>query len=397
MKRKSVCLIAQGMVKNNLRLQPWRYLSEVASGLAELGHEVTVISDGNEKGQIQNLLNQVSIHPLVSVRNPIWHRNASLQALLTRLDPDVILWHVGLLSFLHQRLEGLPKTPIIGIFTSPLYRPKHFLRLGIGKLATNYQLTTYHLIGSLLPRMLLRNCMVNSGLSSLVVQTETTRDQLCKRRLWFADIEVISPGIDQAWFMTTAKNNRDLRNALGYEPGDVLIVFYGSPAPMRGLPILVEAFNYAHKINPSLHLLILSRCRPGELQQENSALERLVSSSQFHQYIQLIDGYLDQERLIAHVATADITVHPFELVPSDAPIAPLESAALGKPVVTTRVGCLPELVSGAESYLFEPADPVALSQALLQAAQDKGTATGQTYNRTWQEMASEWSDLIQAL
>jgi glycosyltransferase involved in cell wall biosynthesis len=385
------------MVKNNLRLQPWRYLSEVASGLAELGYEVAIITDENDKGQIQNLLNLVPIYPLASVRNPRWSRNAPLQAMLTHLGPDVILWHVGLLSFLHQRLEGPPKTPIIGIFTSPLYRPKHFFRLGIGKLATNYQLTTYHLIGSLLPRKLLRNCMKNSGLSSLVVQTETTRVQLGEQGLWFADIEMIPPGVDRAWLKTTPKNNGDLCNTLGYESRETLIVFYGSPEPLRGLPILVEAFNYAHKKNPSLHLLILSRRRPGELQQENSDLERLISSSQFHKYIQLIDGYLDQERLIDHVATADITVHPFELVPSDAPIAPLESAALGKPVLTTRVGCLPELVSGAECYLVEPADPIALSQALLQAAQERGTATGQTYNRTWQEMASEWSDLIQAL
>ena len=68
-------------------------------------------------------------------------------------------------------------------------------------------------------------------------------------------------------------------------------------------------------------------------------------------------------------------------------------------MVTTQVACLPELVSSGKYYLVEPADPVALSQALLQAAQDnrlRETTNVQKTMRTWKEMAVEWSQLIQA-
>ena len=45
-RRKSVCLVTSGLVEANLRLQPWRYLHEVARQLAGQGHYVTVVSDG---------------------------------------------------------------------------------------------------------------------------------------------------------------------------------------------------------------------------------------------------------------------------------------------------------------------------------------------------------------
>jgi glycosyltransferase involved in cell wall biosynthesis len=387
------------MVKDNLRLQPWRYLSEVAQGLAQLGHEVTIITDENDDENTKELFEPVSLLYINSVRNPFWRGNTELQAVLTHLAPDIVLWHVGLFSFLYQHFTGPPNTHVIGIFTSPIYRLEQFIKLGFANLVENFRQAGLHLICCLVPNGFLRYGMEKSGLHSLVVQTDTTFRQLIDLNLWSRDTQVITPGVDPAWFRSAMQKNGDLRHELGYRSGDTLVIYYGSPAPIRGLPDLVKAFYLAREHDPSLRLLVLSRRRNSELIRENAALDGLVSSNQYHQDIQIIDGYLDTESLIDHVASADIVALPFKLVPSDAPLAPLEALALGKPVVVTRVASLPELVSRGKNYLVEPADPVSLSQALLKAAQDnrmRGTTNLRTTMRTWKEMAVEWSQLIQA-
>ena len=108
------------------------------------------------------------------------------------------------------------------------------------------------------------------------------------------------------------------------------------------------------------------------------------------------------------MAACDLVALPFEIVPSDAPLSLLEAQALGKPVVTTNVGCLAELVSQGAGYLAQPADPHSLAQALRQAACDLHTQAGRTAPtngaletrreaRSWQQMGEEWSSLIQSL
>ncbi len=388
------------MIKNNIRLQPWRYLSEVALGLHKLGHQVTIITDDKDDVPFVENLNHNFIQYLPSVRNFLWYPNATLKEKLNYLAPDVVIWHVGMFSFLYQRFDGLPNTKVLGIFTSPLYRPEYFLKLGISKLLKNFRYTCFHILGSLVPNWLLRYRMGRSGLFSLVVQTRTTYRQLIEMDLWQRDIRIISPGVDSKWFNFNPQSNRNLRGILGYRPEDTLIVFYGSPTALRGLLTLVEAFNLARNQISSMRLLILCRRRPNELIREKVALEHLVSSSQYHQDIQIIDGYLDQEILIDYLGQADIVSLPFELISSDAPLAPLETVAIGKPIVATRVGCIPELISKGENYIVEPSDPVSLSRSLLQVVQDthlKETNSKQISMRTWEDMAVEWSQLIQSL
>jgi glycosyltransferase involved in cell wall biosynthesis len=130
----------------------------------------------------------------------------------------------------------------------------------------------------------------------------------------------------------------------------------------------------------------------------------------------------------------DIVALPFELVPADAPLSILEAQALGKPIVTTRVASLPEMAAAGVSYLAEPADPVSLAQALLEAAVDLGRQQSEDslavarepldslavacrpldslavacrpleppeqdkrMIRSWRKVGEEWSQLVQAL
>ncbi|MBK5108027.1 MAG: glycosyltransferase family 4 protein, partial [Anaerolineales bacterium] len=325
---KSVCLIASGIVERNLRLQPWRYLFEVSSGLAYKGYEVTIITTGNPGAEVFEEEDSISIIRIPSIRNPLWCTNNQLQDTLSRIAPDVILWHVSQLSFLYQQLEGPPGTTIIGIFTSPIYHLRDLSHLGMKKLVRSYRLTTLHVLSSLVPKWLYRYLIEVSKFACLVVQTETTRRQLVEQGLWGGEIRVIPPGVDKDWRKPGGSSREDLRSCLGYQPEDILIVFFGSPEPLRGGPTLVQAFTLAHSKDASLKLMILSRRRKTELRMENRVLEKAIFASQYNQHIQVINGFLNQEDLIRYVAVGDIVALPFELVPSDAPLSLIEAGAL---------------------------------------------------------------------
>jgi len=390
---KSVCLIAGGLHDNTMRLQPWRYLAEVARQLKRQGHEVSVISDGVEGDDL-------ATHRIPSVSNPCWQENRPLRHAVEAIQPDVLLWHIGLSSLLHQRLDvGIP-IPTVGIFTSPIYQFRDLARLGVGRIVRERGLTAVHTAATLTPNFLLRRGLSqNSHLQRLVVQTETTRTQLQQAKLNLLPISVIMPGVDKVWRNDVRTSSSELRQRLGYTESDVVVLYFGSPARLRGLHTLIEAIQKSSASNPALKLLILSRRHAGELMAEDAALRDLLNKDGMAARTQIISGFLKPENLVAHLAAADVVALPFELVPSDAPLSLLEAQALGKPIVTTTIACLPELVANGPHYLAKPADANSLASAITAAANDlcRNTPMTTLKPRCWQEMGESWSCLIQNL
>src|SRR5581483_10335643 len=206
-----------------------------------------------------------------------------LQVIIQRLTPNVVLWHVGLTSFLHQRLMIANNAPTIGIFTSPIYRTAELSRLGLRRIAQGYRLSGTHVLGTLLPKLFVRRS-VNSGmLQKLVVQTETTRRRLLGHGLRSEHIHVIPPGIDKIW--SQAPNDGQLRQSLGYDCTDTVVLYFGSPAPLRGLHSLIRALEIARCADQSIKLLVLSRRHSDELMREDADLARLLNHNQIESHV----------------------------------------------------------------------------------------------------------------
>ena len=332
------------------------------------------------------------------MRNLLWRKNALLLETISLIDPDVIIWHVGVTSFLFQSFAGPPGTPVIGVFTSPLYNFLELSHLGLSNLLRSYRFAGIHVLSSLVPRWLFRKFMGKEKLLCLVVQTETTRKKIVEQVLWEKPILVIRPGVDDGWKNSSVIPNNKIRESLKYKPEDKVVVFYGSATPLRGLPTLIHSFSIACGSDPSLKLLILRRFRSGEMSEENADVDRLISNNQFRNNIHLIDGFLNPIDLVRYISAGDAVALPFELIPSDAPLSILEVGTFGMPLVTTRVACLPELASYGIHYLSDPADPDALADAILQAVREKyqeSLPEKVLWHRTWDDMVIEWSQLIE--
>lgn len=354
---------------------------------------MTLLSDGGPAAAGETLAG-LPLLRLAGLRPRPGQGPAPLKQALEQIGPQAVIWNLGLTSLLYQDFSLLPGARHVGVFTSPIYRFSELARLGPLALWRGWGLSAVHVLGALLPRPWLRRRLERLGLAALVTQTRTTRRQLQQSGLWRGAVQVIPPGVDPAW--QAAASQRDVaRLELGFAPADCVVAYFGPPDRLRGLPVLLEAFERARRAEPALRLLVLSRPSPGG----GDAPSRLAQNGSPAGLIRVVDGSLEPAALALNVAAADLVALPFELVPSDAPLSLLEAQALGKPLVVTRVACLPELAAAGPHCLAEPGDPASLAQALLELArQPRPTLpAGPALARGWSQAGSEWSDLIQSL
>jgi glycosyltransferase involved in cell wall biosynthesis len=383
---RTVCVIVGGMTNENITLQPWRYLAEIFRQLDEIGHPVTLITDSTDN--LKNM-GSITIKQLPSVSNPYWRENSALVKTLQEVKPEVLIVNFGFFSFFHQRLSIWSGYRTIGIITSPYYTFDDFKKAGLINALMNIRFYSVHLFTALLPKIWLRNKMSSAKFKQLVMQTQTLKDALLSNKFWNNTIQVIPPGIDEIWQKNHINSNEEIRTTLGFNSEDWVVVFFGSAAPLRGLPDLLKAAEIARKQIKSFKLLIL--CRPDG----HSNPEKLITGD--NGYISLLREQLAPEALSNYVAASDAAALPFRMVPSDAPLSLLEAQALGKPIITTRTACLPELVKTGQYYLANPADPADLANALIRAWQERKIIPKNSYSRLWKEVGADWCRLVQNL
>jgi glycosyltransferase involved in cell wall biosynthesis len=401
----NLCLITAGMSPARWRLQPWRYLLETARLLRRMGQAVIIISNCEAGRPEADEVEGVPIQRVPELR-PLWRwPNPLLDQAIARHQPDVLIWHVGLTSFLHFDLTDRFTAPSIGIFTSPVYSFAEVLRPGLIHLLAERELSAMHGLGLLVPSAAIRRQLGPGKLRRLVTLSHTARQALVQRGIAPADITTIRPGLDPEWLEPVTQQEAEaVRGQMGFSPGDVVAAYAGPPVRLRGLDTLVSAVAEARRSAPHQKLLILSRRHAHEHARAEDRVKGLIARLGLEPAVRWVSGFLDAATFRRHLAAADIIALPFELVPSDMPLSVLEAQALGKRVLTTRMACLPEMMP-EDSPLVAPGDVAGLARALDDLAAgparcaDIGRAARQFAGRwgNWDERYSQWEQLLHGL
>lgn len=148
----------------------------------------------------------------------------------------------------------------------------------------------------------------------------------------------------------------EVRQLLGAQNGDLLVVSVGRLARVKGFEHLIEAAS-------RLKGVTLAIVGDGELRPE---LERLVQTSSARV---VLAGQMARDRVAEALAAADVVVVPSVVdnrgrVDSTTSTA-LEALAAGRPLIATAVGGIPEVVRDGENGLLVPQkDPAALAAAI---------------------------------
>jgi glycosyltransferase involved in cell wall biosynthesis len=130
---------------------------------------------------------------------------------------------------------------------------------------------------------------------------------------------------------------------------DGYVLFFGRISPEKGIKTLLEAFSF---LSPKPQLKIVGS---GPLEDE---LQRTYGKTA--EFL----GYMSGEKLKNIIRGAACVVVPSECI-ENCSMTVLESMALGKPVIASRVGGIPEqIIDGKTGLLFEPGNATELAKKI---------------------------------
>jgi glycosyltransferase involved in cell wall biosynthesis len=202
---------------------------------------------------------------------------------------------------------------------------------------------------------------VDRVLYALATTVIATSRAVARRFAWTTrhKVQVVSNGVDLGRFAPRPPS-ATLRAALGVPPSPPLVVSIGRFVPEKGYRHLLDAAARIQRTRPGVHWMLVGG---GELQDELVAqARRLGLGSQVH--------FLEWREDVADVlALGDLFVLPSEREGFGRVL--VEAMAMGKAVVATTAGGIPEIVlDGETGLLVPPAAPAPLADAMADLLDD---------------------------
>lgn len=200
----------------------------------------------------------------------------------------------------------------------------------------------------------------NFRLGGYIVVSETVRDavQAAHRKspvflIYNAiGLDVNSINGDRQWLAETFGIPRDA----------LVCLAVGRLVWAKGYEDLLDAMRMVVAENSSIHCLVLG---DGELR---ASLEEKIRQDNLANRV-ILAGYQPRDIVLSALKASDIFVMPSRQ--EGTPLALLEAAAMGVPILASACGGIPEMVTdGEQALLVPPGNSPMLAQALLQLAKD---------------------------
>jgi len=167
-------------------------------------------------------------------------------------------------------------------------------------------------------------------------------------------VHVIRSGVDSTLFRPLDK--RAARATLGMANGKDIILFVGNLSPIKGVQYLVEALPAVSRKKNDVLCVLVGEGRMRE------PLERRVEELDLRRHVSFV-GEQPHEKIPLWMNAADVLVVPS--LTEGVPNVVVEALACHLPVVATKVGDIPNLISHMENgLLIDRAEPEGISSAL---------------------------------
>ncbi len=185
---------------------------------------------------------------------------------------------------------------------------------------------------------------------------------------------VVYNGVDTDLFFPMAGSDQagvacPIRTELGIPVDSPVLLFAGQIGIRKGVDTLIDAFLKVAELIPQIQLLIAGsrHSQKQEAVEFENQLKCMIELSKYKNNVHWLGTRTDITLLMR---TATILVHPARQEPLGRVL--LEAAASGLPIITTRVGGSPEILSrdGFDAFLIEPDDPIELAERILNLIND---------------------------
>lgn len=283
---------------------------ELAKSLRHLGHHVDIIP--RYSGRLSLLRYFLSF----SKKYDIIH--------LHELDPEAVIacylashmFEFGSILTIHQfGVSSIPKNILIGKVT--IYCLRH---LDVVICVSNYIASEYtRIIG-------------NNGAKTVIIHNGV-------------DANFFNPDLDPKYIITKR----------GFKATRI-ILFVGRLIKSKGINYLLESFA---KLDPKTDNIMLILCGEGPMR---SSIESKIREMKLQDQV-IIEGYVLGHLLPYYYAAADIYVFPSLSEPFGLVI--LEAMSMRKPVISSNVGGIPEIIEDGRNGLLVPAGNVEVLTASI--------------------------------
>ncbi len=303
------------------------------------------------EGSLRDLAEQRGVAPLVLPElgrelNPLNDLLAAarLARLMRRLRPDIVHTHMakaGTTGRLAARLAGVPiviHTYHGHVFHSYFSPAKTWLVIAIERALA-----------------LLTDRLVAVG--------EKQRREIASYGIAPLDkIQAIPLGLELDRFLKVEALRGQVRQELGFGPEERLVGIVARLVPIKAHEVFLQAAVQVHRQEPRARFLVVG---DGERRRELEALARDLGLAEATRFL----GWRsDLERLYA-----ELDVVALSSLNEGSPVALIEAMAAGRPVVSTDVGGVSEVVQHRVSgLLVPPRDSQALADALLSVLREPG-------------------------
>lgn len=181
-------------------------------------------------------------------------------------------------------------------------------------------------------------------------------------------IRVIHNGVDVNKFQP-ADDKRRAKEELGFNPDDIIVLSVGRLYARKGLFTLIESMPAVTRKFPRAKFVISGKGQSNEMKKLVAHAQKLGVRDNL-----VFTGYYPDRKLPRLYQAAD--VFAFSTFYENLPFAVLEALSTGLPVVTTRVGGIPEMIEdGKNGFLVQPFNSRELSDRILCFLEHPGAAS----------------------
>jgi len=348
---KKILIISPEFNEEFTLYQPWRQIFELGHRMKRKGLDFTIGSNATDKDEIKELkilhLNQKDLRDLTPDS-----KNKILQ-----LEPDVILWMGNPLSGSYLKNFFFKNIPIV-LYISTIHMTwKEMKNFTIKEI---FESNFINFFTSFAPfRNLVKN-LNHNNISGIIVSNQTIKNRLTSLGVTKNKIRVTPLCFESDFDPKSLPYSSTSTNTFN-------ICYLGPIFSIRGVDLLLDIISLLKKSNFPIHLDFLLRTT--SIEKDKSILVDKCKKRRILDLVNIEAGILDRKFVFERILSSDAVVLPTKFVWNEPPLAILETMILGKPVITTNVCGLPELVEG-RGIILNP-DKKSFHDGIIKLANDK--------------------------
>jgi len=351
MGQRNIAIGCYQFSKDSLRKQPWNYVSKMAKELQSYGYDVSIITDGGDKIYVQEDINGLKVHRIPKIR--LSYEDV-IKSILEKEKIDLLFWSIGPSSSYFQSLFKGFKLPVIGLYFDSLYTFGEVMR---AQLYLRRSVLFRFFRDAFVPRYTIKRLINSEIMRGVVTLSQRTMRRLIGIGCNPEKVWLVRPGYDYQ----VPEENRQKKT----KKRNTIFLYLGGPQEIRGLDFLIRSFTKSLRYNSDLKLIILLR---SDKLSDSARIYAMCKKLKIIANVAVISGIQSGEVVQQYLRDCDVVVLPFLLVPSEIPISILEAMAMGRPVISTEVDGIPELIVN-RGIIVKPGDEKMLKDAILLLAE----------------------------